>query len=216
MSRTPIAIFASGSGSGFEALARAVLEQKSLNAEIVALVCDRTDAPVLEKAKRWGVRTVLVPADKTTDRKTHEEEILKQLSKVNPHFLVLSGYMRIMTPHLIDAFKSERGYQRIVNIHPSLLPAFPGTHGYAQAFQYGAKVAGATVHLVDHGLDSGPICAQEAFSIAHCTDVSQVEALGKNIEHRLYPETLAWVLPERFEVKNVNGRFQCLHDSKSR
>jgi phosphoribosylglycinamide formyltransferase-1 len=145
-------------------------------------------------------------ADKNTDRDAHEGEILKQLAGLKPHFIVLSGYMRIMTPRLIDAYKSERGYHRIVNIHPSLLPAFPGTRGYEQAFRYGTKVAGCTVHLVDHGLDSGPICAQEAFSIAGCADVAQVEVLGKKIEHRLYPETLAWVLPERFEVKNINGR----------
>jgi phosphoribosylglycinamide formyltransferase-1 len=186
VSGVKIAIFASGSGSGFEALARTVLEQKKLDAEIVALVCDRKDAPVLEKARALGIKPLLVPADKNTDRDAHEGEILKQLAGLKPHFIVLSGYMRIMTPRLIDAYKSERGYHR--------------------AFRYGTKVAGCTVHLVDHGLDSGPICAQEAFSIAGCADVAQVEVLGKKIEHRLYPETLAWVLPERFEVKNINGR----------
>ena len=200
---TSIVVFASGTGSGFESIARAVKE-KRLDAEIQALVCDRPGALVIEKARHLGIKTIVIPGK--ADRLTHEKEILNELVDLDPRFLVLSGYMRILTPHLIDAFRSDRGYYRIVNIHPSLLPSFSGMHGYSQAFLHGAKVAGATVHLVDKGLDSGPICAQESFAIDQCKDAAEVETLGKAIESKLYPKTLSWVLPEHFDLVNRNGR----------
>ena len=133
-------------------------------------------------------------------RRLHEERLLGELDRLAPRFLVMAGYMRIVTPRLLAAFRSERGYCRVVNIHPSLLPAFPGVGGYAQAFRYGAKVAGATVHLVDEELDSGPILAQAAFSLADCRDEEAVMRLGKRLEQELYPRTLSWVLAEKFEV----------------
>jgi phosphoribosylglycinamide formyltransferase-1 len=106
--------------------------------------------------------------------------------------------MRILTPYLIDAFRCDKGYSRMVNIHPSLLPAFPGTHAYAQAFRYGVKITGVTVHLVEPVVDSGPICAQEAFSIEDCQSEDEVEMRGLAVEHRLYPKALNWILAERF------------------
>jgi phosphoribosylglycinamide formyltransferase-1 len=102
---------------------------------------------------------------------------------------------------LLDAFRSERGYARVTNVHPSLLPAFPGVDSYAQAFEHGAKVAGASVHLVELEIDGGPICAQEAFGIADCASAAEVERRGLEVEHRLYPETLRWVLSEKFAVE---------------
>jgi phosphoribosylglycinamide formyltransferase-1 len=113
----------------------------------------------------------------------------------------MAGYMRIVTSKLIESFRSERGYTRVVNIHPSLLPAFPGTGAYAQAYRYGAAVAGATVHLVELEVDSGPICAQVAFPIRELRSEAEVEEKGKVMEQKLYPETLSWVLPERFEIE---------------
>jgi phosphoribosylglycinamide formyltransferase-1 len=113
-----------------------------------------------------------------------------------------------MTPHLIEAFRSERGYSRIINIHPSLLPAFTGVSSYRQAFEFGVKTTGVTVHLVEAAVDSGPICAQEVFDIGDCKSVDEVERRGLAIEHRLFPETLKWVLPEAFSVeKRGPGRF---------
>jgi phosphoribosylglycinamide formyltransferase-1 len=206
--RTPIAILASGRGSNFDAIYAAV-KSGSLDAEIVAVVSDKADAAVLEKAKKAGLKAIAVPFVKGTARQDHETKILAELDQTRPKFLVLAGYMRIMTPHLIERFRSERGYSRIVNIHPSLLPAFPGVESYAQAFHAGVKVCGVTVHFVETEVDSGPICAQEAFRIDDCRSVSEVEQRGLAVEHRLYSETLKWVLPEKFEItKFENAKFE--------
>src|SRR5262249_9045185 len=156
-------------------------------------------------ARAAGIPTVLVlwsdvtrelPAGAPIEqrRKRHEEKIAAALKEFSPRFLVMAGYMRILTRHLIDLYRDPRGYTRIVNIHPSLLPAFPGVDAYRQAFEYGTKIAGATVHLVDVEVDGGPICAQEAFSIADCRSAEEVEKRGLAVEHRLFPETLRWVL----------------------
>src|SRR6185437_4066764 len=126
------------------------------------------------------------------------QAVLDALSPFAPHFLVMAGYMKVVSSKLIEAFRSERGYSRITNIHPSLLPAFPGVRSYEQAFRYGAHWTGVTVHLVEEAVDTGPICAQEAFGIAKCQSAEEVERLGLEIEHRLYPSTLQWVLMESF------------------
>lgn len=212
MSKTPIAIFASGRGSNFDAISNAVAQGK-LDADIRAVVSDKPDAQVLSKARALGIQALCIEPSKggsPDERRTeHEKRILEGLKNHAPRFLVLAGYMRILTPKLIEAFRSEKGYTRIVNVHPSLLPAFPGVDSYRQAFEYGAKAAGVTVHLVENEVDSGPICAQEAFTISDCSSVEEVEERGLAIEHRLYPETLSWVLPEEFSMtKEKTGRYR--------
>jgi phosphoribosylglycinamide formyltransferase-1 len=197
---TPIVIFASGTGSGFESIAKAVEEGK-LQAKILALVCDQPAAVVLDKARARGVKTIVVPKAQGESRASHDERILAEILPLQPQFLVMAGYMRIVSPKLLESFRSERGYTRVVNIHPSLLPAFPGVGAYAQAFRYGTRVAGATVHLVELEVDSGPICAQAAFSIEGLRSEAEVEQKGKTIEQELYPRTLSWVLPERFDIE---------------
>lgn len=214
--RIPIVILASGAGTGFEAIAESVGSGR-LSAEILALVTDQPRAGALDKARARGIRSIVAPVpgleegDPSPDdrRRRHEERLLAELLPLKPRFLVMAGYMRIVTPLLLKAFRSERGYCRIVNIHPALLPAFPGLDGYGQAFRYGARVAGVTIHLVEEGVDSGPICAQQAFAIDDCRTVAEVAERGRELEHRLYPETLAWVLPERFEVIRRDRR-QCV------
>jgi phosphoribosylglycinamide formyltransferase-1 len=195
---TPIAILASGRGSNFDAILAATREGR-LDARIVAVVSDRAPAPVLEKARAAGIPALHVASGE--GRAAHERRVLEGLAPHGPRFLVLAGYMRLLSPVLLEAFRSPRGYSRITNIHPSLLPAFPGKDSYAQAWRHGAQVTGCTVHLVDDGLDSGPICAQRAFPIDDCASPAEVEARGLREEHRLYPETLAWVLPERFTIE---------------
>lgn len=198
INKVPIVIFASGRGSNFDAIVDTINSGK-LNAEITALVCDQPGAPVLVKARKAGINTLLIPFENNRDY--HESKILDSLSTVNFRFLVLSGYMRIITPIIINKLKSHRGYSRIANIHPSILPSFPGLNSYGKAFNYGCKIAGVTVHLVDNNMDDGPICAQEAFSIEDCKDETEVENRGLIIEHRLYSETLEWVLREKFDVE---------------
>ena len=208
----PIAVLASGQGGGFESIADSI-QAGELNARIVALACDVPGAPVLAKAEARGIPVVLTPfptsapakegpTDLRERRLRHEEELLSKLLPLGPRFLVMAGFMRIVTPRLLEAFRSERGYARVVNIHPSLLPAFPGVKSYAQAYRFGAKMAGVTVHFVEEDVDSGPICAQEAFPIAECRSEEEVETLGRRVEHRLYPRTLGWVLPEKFELQS--------------
>jgi phosphoribosylglycinamide formyltransferase 1 len=205
----PIAVLASGRGSNFEAIWREI-SGGSLAARVTAVITDNPMAPVIAKAQALGLpgHVVQPPPAKMglseARRQAHEQAILDVLAADPPRYLVLAGYMRIMTSHLIEAFRSERGYARIVNVHPSLLPAFPGVESYAQAFQHGAKVTGVTVHLVEREVDSGPICAQEAFSISGCASAEEVERTGLAIEHRLYPATLKWVLPEKFEIEESN------------
>jgi phosphoribosylglycinamide formyltransferase-1 len=202
-----VAVLASGRGSNFQAILRAI-RAGTLQTEIVALVSDKAGAPALEIARQAGIPAleVLPPPAQTGEdpilrRKKHDEKILKALGPFSPRFLVMAGYMRVISPVLLDAFRSVRGYSRIVNIHPSLLPAFPGIHSYRKAYEYGVKWTGVTVHLAEEAVDSGPICAQEAFSIADCKSAEEVEKRGLDIEHRLYPETLNWVLPEKFEIE---------------
>lgn len=212
-----IAVLASGRGTNFEAIHQAIAKGK-LDARIVGLVSDRPDAEVLARARALGVETRVITGLKglkgmKLERKEHDRLVLEALRGWSPGFLVMAGYMRIVTRELIDAFRSERGYSRIVNVHPSLLPAFPGVDAYRQAFRYGATVTGVTVHLVDEGLDSGPICAQEAFSIADCPSPEAVERRGLEVEHRLYPESLRWILPEKFEIhshSNPDNRRLCV------
>lgn len=219
----PIAVFSSGRGSNFEAIYSAI-KKKELNAEIVAVVCDRKDAPVLKIAAELGLKTFLIPFPSPTPesgslgmpleirRRQHEEAVLKALCQLQlqPRFLVMAGYRRILTSHLIESFRCERGYSRIVNVHPSLLPAFPGINAYSQAYFYGVQMTGATVHLVEVEVDSGPICAQRAFSIADCRSEQEVEERGLQIEHLLFPETLKWVLAEEFKVESRLGGRICV------
>jgi phosphoribosylglycinamide formyltransferase 1 len=200
---TSFAILASGGGSNFDAIAEAV-SQGRLQGRLVAVLSDRAGAPILEKARVRGIPALLVQCKNREDRAEHDAQVLAALDSLpggRPRFLVMAGYMRIVTPALIRAFRDVgKVYSRIVNVHPSLLPAFSGVGGYAQAFEHGVKVTGVTVHLVDDGLDSGPICAQEAFSIEDCRTVAEVEARGKALEHRLYSQTLSWILTEKFTV----------------
>lgn len=203
-----IAVLASGRGSNLEAIARAI-DSGGLRARVAALVCDRPGAPVLEKAARAGIPAKLIEAapegDAKSRRRDHDRRILEALQGSGARFLALAGYMRILSPVILDAFDSGRGYSRIVNVHPSLLPAFPGLDAYRRAFEWGSRVTGVTVHLVDRELDHGPICAQEAFSIADCGSAGEVERRGLAIEHRLFPETLDWVLREEFTVEKRGG-----------
>ncbi len=229
--KTPIAVLASGRGSNFEAILRAV-QGGQLDADIRVLVTDNPQAKAIQIAQWAGIAVEVVEPPRSRQAKRdgellneppritkapgmqaedtqelaarrlqHDEAILRALSRHLPKFLVMAGYMRVVTPRLIEAFRSDRGYSRIVNIHPSLLPAFPGVESYAQAFHHGAKITGATVHLVEEQVDSGPICAQTAFDISACRTQAEVEQRGLSIEHRLYPETLSWILPEAFDIE---------------
>lgn len=194
--KTRIAILASGRGSNFEAIARAVGDN-SLHAEIALVGSDRSSALVLEKANALGIPTLI---------EKDQKKLKAVLMDLNIQYLVLAGFMRILSEEFLDGFKDPRGFYRIVNIHPSLLPAFPGLDSYRQAFEGKVKETGVTVHFVDGGVDTGPICAQKSFSIADCQSVDEVERRGLAIEHQLYPATLSWILKNEFEILNKKGK----------
>lgn len=164
MRRAPlgIAVFASGNGSNFQAIADAVKEGR-LDARIELLVCDRPKAKVVERAEAAGIPVFAFNPKEYASREAYEREILQQLQLRNVDLVVLAGYMRIITKVLVDAY-----WGRMINIHPSLLPSFPGLDAVGQALRHGVKVTGVTVHLVDGGLDSGPILlnARSTFSPA--------------------------------------------------
>lgn len=206
-----VAVLASGRGSNFEALLDAV-KAGALEANIALLLCDRREAPALKIAEKWKIPCFVVEGQPKQDP-LQEQRMVEVLESHDIRFLVLAGYRRILSSGFIQSFRSPHGYARITNIHPSLLPAFPGLHSYQRAFEYGAKVTGVTVHLVDDGVDQGPICAQESFEISSCQTAEEVEQRGLEIEHRLYPETLNWILQENFDYRVERSRGVCTRRS---
>lgn len=192
--------FASGRGSNFEAICKAV-KAKKLRAEILALVCNVKNAPVLKIAKRYGVRAIVVPNDGLS-RSQHEELVLKELLPLKPDWIVLAGYMRLLTPEFLRAFRDEsRGIFRVINIHPSLLPSFPGKDGYAQAWEHGVCVTGATVHLVGSGVDDGPILDQSVLEVLPKDTVASLTKRGLTMEHKLYINVLSQMSKKEFKVR---------------
>jgi phosphoribosylglycinamide formyltransferase-1 len=198
-----IAVFASGRGSNFSAISRAIKKGK-LKASLVLLVCDRPQAKVLSKAKRQGIRIALVKRGDFPSRDAFEEKILEHLKKENIELIVLAGYMRILGPRLVAAYQNK-----ILNIHPSLLPAFKGATGIKDAFDYGVKVTGVTVHLVDKELDHGPIILQAAVRIAEDDTPQSLEKKIHHLEHRLYPEAIALYLAGRLKIEGRTLRLSC-------
>jgi len=177
--RLKIAVFASGRGSNFQALADAAKEDK-LGADIGLLVCDKPAAPVVARAAAAGVDAFVFSPRDYPSREAYEAEILAELERRGIGLIVLAGYMRILTPVLVEPY-----YGRMINVHPALLPAFPGVNGIRQALDYGVKVTGVTVHMVDGGMDTGPIVAQEAVAVAEDDTEETLAARIHPVEHRL-------------------------------
>jgi phosphoribosylglycinamide formyltransferase-1 len=175
-----ITVLASGRGSNFDAIARACAGGK-IPARIEALLTDREGAGAIEVARKHAIPAEHVPASR----------MLERVLEIKPDWIVLAGYMRILPEAFIEAFRGPGPFTRILNIHPSLLPAFKGKDAYRQAWEAGVHVTGCTVHLVEYEVDAGPILAQEAFRIDDCRSAEEVEARGLEVEHRLYPATLA-------------------------
>ncbi|QFT87444.1 Phosphoribosylglycinamide formyltransferase [Bacillus sp. THAF10] len=181
---TRMAIFASGSGSNFQAIVDAC-HKRQLDAAPVLLVCDKPDAYVVERAEAANIPSFTFVPKSYQNKTEFEQDILLQLNEHNIDFIVLAGYMRLIGPTLLQAYKG-----RIVNIHPSLLPAFPGLDAVGQALDYGVKLTGVTIHFVDEGMDTGPIIAQEALEIKEDDTKESLAKKIHQIEHSFYPKTL--------------------------
>lgn len=188
--KTKIAVFASGSGTNFVAIEEAC-QKGELNAEVVLLITDKPEAYVVERAQQLNVSVAAFSPKAYQTREKYEKAILARLRASGVEWLVLAGYMRLVGETLLDAFPS-----RIVNIHPSLLPSFPGKAAIEQAVDHGVKVTGVTVHLVDEGMDTGPIIAQEAVRVVEGDVEKTAEAIHK-VEHDLFKKTLHKLFTER-------------------
>lgn len=182
---TRVGVLASGSGSNFQALVDA-LNVDGSPARVVMLLCNVPGARVIERAKSAGVAVELLEHQKFgADRAAYDAAIVEQLRKHQVGLVCLAGFMRLIGKTLLGAFAS-----RVINIHPALLPAFPGLHGAKQAIDYGVKVSGCTVHFVDEGTDTGPVIAQAAVPVLDGDDEAALAARILVEEHRLYPEVV--------------------------
>jgi phosphoribosylglycinamide formyltransferase-1 len=191
---TRIAILISGRGSNMVALADAIRAGAIPNAQIAVVISDQPDAKGLRAAEERSLKTVVVER-RGRKREEHDREIVSVLREERVDLVCLAGYMRVLSPFFVDAFK-----ERILNIHPSLLPSFPGLDAQRQALDHGAKVSGCTVHFVDNTLDGGPIIAQRTVPVL---DDDTVETLSTRIleqEHILYPEAVRSIV-DRLEEK---------------
>ena len=182
-----IAIFASGSGTNFEAL----VSESYKNGEIVLLVCDKPEAYVIERAKNHNIPYAIFELKKFESKAKYEEAIVNKLNEEKIDLVLLAGYMKIVDETLLNAYEG-----RIINIHPALLPSFKGAHGILDAYNYGVKIMGVTIHYVNKEVDGGKIIAQDCFHLNGET-LDEAEAKIHQIEHKLFPETLKKLLEEK-------------------
>lgn len=187
----PFVILASGTGTN----ARVLLEHAKKHPDRLAakaVISDRSGAPVLDMAASLGVETFVV---------SHREEgmMLALLKRLQPRWALLAGYKRIVPQTFLDFFADEN-FHRVLNVHPSLLPAYPGLGGYEKAFRDGVRVTGVTVHLVDGGLDTGPCVLQESFEREDGDDLERFTAKGQKLEHKLFPKALDLAAAGRIQV----------------
>ena len=190
-----IAVFASGRGSNFEALIRAA-KRKVFRANIALLVCDNPKAGALAKAARAKISVALVRREDCAGKKEFENKIIRHLQAHKIDLIVMAGFMRILTCAFVRRYKN-----RIINIHPALLPAFKGAHGIEDAFKYGVKVTGVTVHFVDELMDHGPIILQKEVAVGERDTLASLEEKMHKVEHALYPEAVKLFVEGKLKVK---------------
>jgi len=189
-----LGILLSGRGSNFEAIAANVSAGRIPDAQIVVVISNKPDAGGLETARRLGLTTLVIPS-KGKEREAHDYEVVAALNKHKVDLVCLAGYMRLLSPWFVQQFP-----HRILNIHPSLLPAFPGLEAQEQAYAYGVRVAGCTVHFVDEELDHGAIIVQKAIPVLDSDDEHTLSARILEQEHIAYSEAINIVLSGKYEV----------------
>jgi phosphoribosylglycinamide formyltransferase-1 len=189
-----LGILLSGRGSNFEAIAKNVAAGKIPRARIAVVISNKPDAGGIEVAKCMGLQTVIIPS-KGKPREEHDREVVAALQQHKVDLICLAGYMRLLSPWFVQQFP-----HRILNIHPSLLPAFPGLEAQEQAFAYGVKVAGCTVHFVDEELDHGAIIVQNAVQVLDTDDEHTLAARILEQEHVAYSEAINVVLGGKYEI----------------
>ncbi|NEU31663.1 phosphoribosylglycinamide formyltransferase [bacterium LRH843] len=193
-----IAIFASGSGTNAEAIIAATKTGR-LNARVVLVVCDNPKAKVIERAKAHNIDVMAFNPRDYENKASFEREIVGELKKYKISLVVLAGYMRLVGQTLLDSYEG-----RIINIHPSLLPSFPGLDGIAQAFRAKVKITGVTIHYVDAGMDTGPIIDQDAVRIEPTDTLETLRSKVQAVEHELYPRTLQIIVENMGKGMDTN------------
>jgi len=195
-----IAVFASGRGTNFGAIIRAVKKGK-IKANLSLLVCDNPKAAVINKAKRAGIKVALVKREDFSSKNDFEARIIQRLEENKIDLIVLAGFMRILSPELVQKYKG-----RILNIHPALLPSFKGEEGIKDAFDYGVKLTGVTVHFVDEEMDHGPIILQKEVAIEETDTAESLESKIHKLEHKLYPEAINLFVEGRLSIEGRKVR----------
>lgn len=196
--RFAIAVLASGAGTNLGALLDTVHGRE---AEVVAVASDKPDAPALGRAQAAGVATRVFPRGDFADRATRDDAMADWLVERGARAVVLAGYMQLLAPAFLQRFPDA-----VLNVHPSLLPAFPGIAAIQHAVDYGVKVFGVTVHLVDEGVDTGAIIAQAAIELPDATDPDAVHAALRPLEHRLLPEAVRLLARGTLQRDGANPR----------
>jgi phosphoribosylglycinamide formyltransferase 1 len=189
-----IGILLSGRGSNFEAIARNVASG-AIEAEIAVVISNRPDARGLETARRMGLNAVLIPS-KGLDREVYDRQVVEELEKNRVDLVCLAGFMRLLSAYFVRKFPN-----RILNIHPALLPSFPGLDAQHQAIEHGVRISGCTVHFVDEFLDAGPIILQAAVPVEDCDTAETLSARILEQEHRIYSQAVRIVLSGRYHIE---------------
>ncbi len=194
-----VAVLASGTGTNLQALLDRVHLKDGV--EIVAVASDRSDAPALERARTADVRVAVFPASDYETRLERDHAMADWLQDQGAELIVLAGYMQLLSAEFLDRFPA-----RVINVHPALLPAFPGLRAVDQAVAYGVRVFGVTVHFVDEGVDSGPIILQRAVEVPAATDANAMVELLHPIEHELLPEAVRLIATGSLRFDSANPR----------
>jgi phosphoribosylglycinamide formyltransferase 1 len=194
-----IAVLISGEGTNLQALLDSVHGRDGI--QIVAVVSSRADARGLERARRAGVETGVFALADHPDRAARDRALAGWLDERGPDLLVMAGFMELLTPEFIRRYAG-----RMINVHPALLPAFPGVRAIEQALDYGVKVGGVTIHFVDEGVDTGPVLLQEAFELPYHRDIAAIEQRVHEIEHRLLPRAVRLIAEGRVRIDSHNPR----------
>lgn len=194
MGKLKIGVLLSGSGTNLQAILDEIAAG-SLDAEVVKVVSSRPDAYGIERARAAGVPVVALNRDVYADPIAADGRIVAELQEAGAEYVVMAGYMRKLTSVVLDAFPD-----RVLNLHPALLPSFKGAHAIADAFDAGVKVTGVTVHFANEDYDKGPIVAQEPVRVEEGWTVDELEAAVHRVEHRLYPQVIGWIADGRVSI----------------
>jgi phosphoribosylglycinamide formyltransferase-1 len=198
-----VGVLASGGGTNLQAILDACAARR-IDATVAVVLSNVPGAGALARAEKAGVATEVLPSKGATDRAAYDARLAERLAAHGVELVCLAGYMRIVTPTFLRAFgptPATRGCPRVLNIHPGLLPGFPGLHAQQQALDYGARFAGCTVHFVDEGTDTGPIVAQAVVPVLPGDNEASLGARILEQEHRLYPQAIHWFAQGRLSLE---------------